>query len=128
MQHTILKRAEQTFLALLMLAGLATMTGYWFFRVWHHGDLIEFDAAPPLKATFQIDINHADWPEMMQMPGVGKTTAQLIVKTREAGGPYTSLEDLANRVHGVGPRMTAAMKPFVLPTQTYPTPPDGQQP
>ena len=128
MHFKIFKRAEQTVLALLLLTTLAAMTGYWVFRVWHRRDLIEFDAAPPLEATFQIDINQADWPELMQLPGVGKKTAQSIVGTREAGGPYKSLEELAVRVHGIGPRMTAAMRPFVVTTQNPATSPGGREP
>ena len=128
MHFKIFKRAEQTVLALLVLTALAAMTGYWVFRVWHRRDLIEFDAAPPLKAIFQIDINQADWPELMQLPGVGKKTAQSIVETRETGGPYKNLEDLASRVHGVGPRMTAAIRPFVVPAQNPATSLGGQQP
>ena len=128
MHQTIFKRAEQKILALLLFAGLLALAGYWVLRVWHRHDLIEFDAAPPLKATFQIDINQADWPELMQLPGVGKITAQSMVETREAGGPYQDLEDLASRVHGVGPRMTAAIRPFVQPMQKSGTPRGGQQP
>ena len=128
MHYTIFKRAEQTVLALLLLAALAAMSGYWVFRVWHRRDLVEFDAAPPLEATFQIDINQADWPELMQLPGIGKKTAQSIVETRELGGPYKNIEDLASRVHGVGPRMTAAMRPFIMPTQNPKILLDGQQP
>ena len=128
MYYTIFKRAEQTILALLLLAALATMTGYWVFRVWHRRDLVEFDAATPLKASFQIDINQANWPELMQLPGIGKKTAQSIVETRELGGPFENLEDLASRVHGVGPRMTTAIRPFVMPTLKPKTSLGGQQP
>ena len=128
MHRTIFKRAEQAILALMLLAGLSVMAGYWVLRVWHRRDLIEFDSAPPLKAMFQIDINEADWPELMQLPGVGKTTAELIVEIREAGGPYQDLEDLASRVRGVGPRMTAAIKPFVQPMQKSGSSRGDQQP
>ena len=128
MHYTIFKRAEQTVLALLLLAALTAMTGYWVFRVWHRRDLVEFDTAPPLEATFQIDINQADWPELMQLPGIGKKTAQSIVEARDLGGPFKNLEDLASRVHGVGPRMTTAIRPFVVPTQNPKTSLGGQEP
>ena len=112
MYYTIFKRAEQTILALLLLAALATMTGYWVVRVWHRRDLVEFDAATPLEASFQIDINQA----------------KSIVETRELGGPFENLEDLASRVHGVGPRIIAAIRPFVMPTLKPKTSLGGQQP
>ena len=122
--HTFLKRSEQTVLALLLLAALAAITGYWGLRFWHQRDLIEFETSPPLEATFLVDINHADWPELMQLPGIGKTTARSIIETIETGGPFLNLEDLKNRVHGVGPRMTDAITPFVLLPQISSTPGD----
>ena len=128
MHYTIFKRAEQTVLVLLLLVALGAMVGYWVIRVWHRRDLIEFDAAPPLKATFQVDINQADWPELMQLPGIGKKTALSIVEARELGGPYKNIEDLASRVHGVGPRTTAAIRPFITPTQNPTTLLGGQRP
>ena len=77
MQHTLLKRSEQAVVAVLLIAALAAVTGYWGFRVWHKRDLVEFDEAPPLEANFRIDINRADWPELMQLPGIGHWTADI---------------------------------------------------
>ena len=128
MQHTLLKRSEQAVVALLLISALAAVTGYWVFRVWHKRDLVEFDEAPPLEANFRIDINRADWPELMQLPGIGETTARAIVKTREASGPFMNMKDLEVRVRGVGPRMTAEIAPFLLPLHTPTTSRDAGGP
>lgn len=120
MQRQLLRHPEQTLLAVLVLLAIVAIFSYWLFRLWHQEDLIEFDKAPQLEVTFQVDINHADWPEIMQLPGIGETTARAIVKERQADGPYTGLGDLEERVHGVGPRMTAEIAPLIVPLKTVP--------
>lgn len=115
----LLRRGEQGFLATLVLLAIIAIAGHWLFiRAWHSNDLIEFDHAAPIEALFQVDLNRASWPEITQLPGIGETTARQIVKVRETGGPFTSLEELSERVHGVGPKMSAEIAPFVAPFST----------
>jgi competence protein ComEA len=121
MPHAFLKRSEQVVIALLLAAALGSIVGYWGIRAWNQNNFIEFDAAPPMDATFLIDINRADWPELTQLPGIGKTTAQSIVKIRQADGPFINLQDLEHRVRGVGPRTIAEITPFVLPMHVQKT-------
>lgn len=54
----------------------------------------EEDAGP-------INLNEAGVDELRTIKGVGKKTAGDIVASREAGGPFQSLEDCAERVGGV---------------------------
>ena len=110
-----LRRGEQIVIAAMVFAGLVSLGGYWWLRAVNQNRLIEFDHAPPRTALFQVDINSAEWPEIVQLPGVGETTARRIVAEREQGGPYLSLEDIALRVHGVGPRLLEDMLPYVKP-------------
>ncbi len=49
-----------------------------------------------------VDINRASKSELMSIKGIGDKTASAIIESREADGPFTSLEDVANRVKGVG--------------------------
>lgn len=49
-------------------------------------------------ATARVDINTADVATLETLPGVGRTTAEAIVKTR----PFASVNDL-ERVPGIGP-------------------------
>ena len=117
MRRELLRRPEQLLLAVVVLLATLSILAYWCLRIWQREDLIEFDKAPPLEATFQLDINRAEWPEIMQLPGIGETTARTIVKVRETEGPFVNLEDLENRVHGIGPRMVAEIAPFLVPLQ-----------
>ena len=110
-----LRRGDQTFAMFAIAIFVIFAGGQWVYRVQHRHDLIEIDQAPPLQATFEIDINSAAWPEIVQLPGIGETTARQIVDVREADGRFASLADLERRVHGVGPRMIAEITPFIAP-------------
>ena len=117
MPSNLLKRTEQVVIALLLAAAFTAIVGYWWLRAWHQRDLVEFDRAPSLDAKFQVDINHATWPELMQLPGIGETTARSIVKARDENGPFRSLADVEARVNGIGPRMIETMAPFLVALQ-----------
>lgn len=49
-----------------------------------------------------VDINRASKSELMSIKGIGDKTAAAIIESREADGPFTSLENVAARVKGVG--------------------------
>ncbi len=51
--------------------------------------------------TSVVNINTATLEELDTLPGVGESTAQAIIEEREAGGPFTSVEDIM-RVSGIG--------------------------
>ncbi|MFY8216875.1 MAG: helix-hairpin-helix domain-containing protein [Chthoniobacterales bacterium] len=61
--------------------------------------------APP--ATL-LDVNAASREELMQIPGVGETTANAIIE----GRPFETLDDLL-RVPGIGPATLEKMTPYV---------------
>jgi len=48
-----------------------------------------------------VNLNEADVDSILAIKGVGKKTAGDIVASREADGPFESLQDAANRVGGV---------------------------
>jgi competence protein ComEA len=55
-----------------------------------------------------LDINKATAEEIDEvMIGVGKVKAEAIVQDREKNGPFKSLEDLDERVKGIGPATIA---------------------
>lgn len=56
-----------------------------------------------------MDLNRASQSELQSLQGVGAKTAALIVQERARGGPYESLENLAERVRGVGHKKAAAL-------------------
>lgn len=49
-----------------------------------------------------LDANRASASELQTLNGIGPKTAALIVKERARGGPYESLDNLAERVKGIG--------------------------
>ncbi len=80
-------------LALALLAGLAAAAR----------------AAKEPKAP--VDLNRATLLELMQLPGIGASRAEAIVRYRTSH-PYQRPADLL-RVKGVGRRTSARLRPFV---------------
>ena len=112
--HWLLRRADQLGVALLVSAGLLATVGWWVSQGGLRGRLIEVERAEPQQAAFQVDINGADWPELAQLPGVGKSLAQRIVDSRRAEGPFVDHEDL-RRVRGIGPKTLENLRPYLRP-------------
>jgi competence protein ComEA len=111
--NDFLRPREQRTVAVLAAGALALLAAVW----WRHGghrDVIDIDRAPPLVAKFQVDVNRADWPELIQLPGIGPTLAQRLVDDRQQHGPFHDVEDLA-RVTGLGPRTLERIRPYLLP-------------
>ncbi|MEE2707075.1 MAG: helix-hairpin-helix domain-containing protein [Planctomycetota bacterium] len=110
-----LRRGEQALVAVLIAMGIGSIATYWTIRGIRSDDLIEIDHAEPLEFHFEVDLNNAPWPELVQLPNVGEATARGIVAERKANGPFESLEDLSHRVHGVGPKLVESIRKYVRP-------------
>jgi competence protein ComEA len=108
------KRADQATIGALVLAALVSMTAWWYYQGGADGRLIEIDRAPKRQASFLVDVNEADWPELAQLPGIGQTLAQRIVAVREDRGPFLDHSEL-RRVRGIGPKTLDKMKPYLRP-------------
>jgi|GEM_PF-781271 len=99
----------------VLAACLLTLTVcYWLSAGGHRGQLIKIDRASALEAKFLVDINRADWPEIIQLPGLGETLAQRVIAEREQSGPYLSVDDL-DRVDGIGPKTLESLRTYLLP-------------
>ena len=70
------------------------MAGWWASHGGWGAGMIEIDRAEPLTARFEVDINTADWPELVQLPGIGPTLAHRIVDSRQTAGPFVEPNDL----------------------------------
>jgi competence protein ComEA len=105
-------RTDQLAVALSVLAALAAMAAWWAAHGGWRADLIEIDRADPLTAKFEVDINSAEWPELLQLPGVGPKMAQRIVESRQTLGPFADQDDL-RRVHGIGPKTMERIRPYL---------------
>lgn len=68
--------------------------------------------APPV-VRFPIDVDRADSARLLVLPGVGPALAGRIVAQRDSFGPFGGPTELARRVRGIGPAMTARLAPLV---------------
>ena len=68
----------------------------------------ESSASEPL----QININTATEKELLQIPGILKMKARLILLYREEHGPFQTVEDLMN-VEGIGPELFETILPYI---------------
>ncbi|MCE5268827.1 MAG: helix-hairpin-helix domain-containing protein [Planctomycetaceae bacterium] len=110
----VLRRADQATVAVLVVLALLAMIGWWTARGGWRGALIEIDESPALTARFEVDVNTADLPELMQLPGVGEKLAERIIEARDSAGPFLSPDDL-RRVHGIGPKTFEKLRPYLRP-------------
>jgi competence protein ComEA len=109
--HWVLRRADQAIVAALVAAGLAATVGWWVVQGGLRGRLVELERAELKTARFEVDLNSAEWPELVQLPSIGETLAKRIVDSRHKNGPFRDHNDLM-RVRGIGPKTLAAVKPL----------------
>lgn len=57
-----------------------------------------------------IDVNMASLSQLESLRGVGPRTAKMIVHERARAGAFTSMEDLSDRVRGLGVRRVRALQ------------------
>lgn len=64
---------------------------------------------PPLHP---VNLNTATASELQQVPGIGPSTADKILKMRKAYGPFKSVDDL-RAIKGIGPKRMAKMRKYL---------------
>lgn len=76
-----------------------------------------FASAAGLLATFflpglafALDVNAATQEQLRGVRGIGPKTAQIIIEERSRGGRYESLEDLSDRVKGIGSKKASSLQ------------------
>lgn len=57
-----------------------------------------------------IDVNAATSQQLQELKGIGPKMASVIIEERDRGGRYASLQDLSDRVKGIGPKKAAALQ------------------
>lgn len=57
-----------------------------------------------------VNVNAATEAQLKSVRGIGPKTARLIIDERTRGGKYASIDDLAERVKGIGPKKAATLK------------------
>ena len=63
-----------------------------------------------ITSAHAIDVNTASISQLQAVKGVGPRTAQIIVQERARAGYFESLEDLSDRVRGIGVKKLQAMQ------------------
>lgn len=99
---------------MLVASALALLAAAWWRHGGPRGEIVDVDRAAPQIARFQVDVNRADWPELIQLPGVGQVLAERWIAERERDGEFRSHDDLG-RVRGLGPRTLERIRPYLLP-------------
>lgn len=59
--------------------------------------------------TQALDVNTASIAQLESLRGIGPRTAKMIVSERSRAGAFASLEDLSDRVRGLGERRVRAL-------------------
>ena len=111
----LLRRGDQVAVAGLVVVALLATVGWWIAQGGWSGRLAEIDQGEPLTVCFEVDINTADWPELMQLPGIGPKLAKRIVESRQTDGPFASPDDL-RRMRGIGKKVFAQIRPYLRAT------------
>jgi competence protein ComEA len=62
--------------------------------------------------VYRLDLNRAERPDLLQLPGVGPNLAERIAGHRREHGPFRRVEDLAE-IRGVGPALLERLRPLV---------------
>lgn len=65
------------------------------------------------EANFPIGINSATYEELQTIPGVGPSTARLIIKYREENGTIASLDDLL-AMEGIGEKTVSLLADYCV--------------
>ncbi len=110
----VLWKQDQVYLAILLVGCFLGMCSYFWFYSTKTGGVIDIDRAASRETEFRVDINAADWPEIVVLPGVGEKLARAIVAHREETGPFQTLESIQDVV-GIGEGKFAQIRPFLLP-------------
>jgi competence ComEA-like helix-hairpin-helix protein len=112
----VLWKEHQPFILLLLVCCLIGMVAYFWIHSIVTGGLIDIDQAAPKIAEFKIDINTAEWPEIVVLPGVGEKLAKAIVDHRQSAGSFQTL-DAIQEVSGIGEKKFEQLLPFLHPIQ-----------
>lgn len=62
------------------------------------------------SSAHALDANSASAEQLESLRGIGPKTARIIVQERQRGGRFESIEDLSDRVRGIGPKRAQSLQ------------------
>jgi comEA protein len=74
-----------------------------------HAPIANANKKPPLRP---VNLNTATALELQQVPGIGPSTADKILKMRKSYGPFKSVDDL-RAIRGIGPKRMEKMRKYI---------------
>lgn len=92
--------------------GLALIACWWIAHRQPGVPLVDIDHAAPIEVQYQVELNEADWPELLLLPSIGPKLAKRIVAYREEQGPFESTNELT-QVPGIGPKTLEKIAPYI---------------
>ncbi len=63
----------------------------------------------PAELSLRLDVNAAEWHELLPLPQIGEKRARAIIEYRDTHGPFTSIDELLN-VKGITPGVLEAIR------------------
>lgn len=97
------------------------MTIFFTYRWFNENGLVDIDQADSIRAEFKVDINSAEFGEIVVLPGIGVKLAKAILDHRQASGRFESINELCD-VPGIGEKTLESLRPFILPIKSADSP------
>ena len=107
---------DQVTIAIVIMVCFAGWVFWATVKYHRYQGIIDVDHAPSKTATYLVDINSAEWPEIANLPGIGPKLAQKIIEYRETHGNYMTEESLLD-VSGIGPAKLKKLKSHLAPIE-----------
>ena len=73
----------------------------------------EDNSTTGVHGDYSLDLNTATKVQLMELPGIGDTTAARILDYREQNGRFSSTDELLN-VEGIGEKKLLQIEPYIM--------------